>query len=191
MLVALEVTFMTLHFSSALTQIELLATPVQQCLQNWQASTPVSEIEVAEIDPQYLGGKDLCEHYNIAPQYGANCILVEGARGDLKTLAACLVPVNTIKTNFNSVVRKFLQARTVTLAPLDAMLEFTKMEYGSITVVGLPKEFQILIDPTIMQVPHIIIGSGLKKSKLRLPTKVLLELPNSFLLPELAIVANS
>lgn len=82
-----------------------------------------------------MGGIDLCQYYEVPEDKGANCVIVEGIRGDNKTMAACLVPVNCKKADFNRVVRKQLNARRVSLAPLDYVLKETNMEYGSITVV--------------------------------------------------------
>lgn len=59
------------------------------------------------------------------------------------------------------------------------------MELGSITVFGLPKGWSILIDSNIVEKDRIIIGSGLKKSKISLPGQTLLELSNSTSLNEI------
>lgn len=36
---------------------------------------------VAEIDPQFTGSKEFCEHYGVHPEDGANCIIVEVLKG--------------------------------------------------------------------------------------------------------------
>jgi len=45
--------------------------------------------------------------------------------------------------------------------------------------VGLPTDWKIFIDPSVVSREKIIIGSGLQKSKLRIPTTLLLELPGA------------
>ena len=56
--------------------------------------------------------------------------------------------------------------------------EKTNMEYGSITPIALPKDWMILVDPLIKEQDQIIIGGGLAKSKITLPTKLFLKIPN-------------
>jgi prolyl-tRNA editing enzyme YbaK/EbsC (Cys-tRNA(Pro) deacylase) len=52
------------------------------------------------------------------------------------------------------------------------------MEYGSITPIGLPKDWMILVDPLIKEQEQIIIGGGLVNSKISLPTELFLKIPN-------------
>lgn len=179
---------MELKFEPALNRKDLLADPVRLFIENWKGFTPVDQILVAEINPQFMGGKELCEHYGISQTDGANCVIVEAMRGSAKTLAACLIPVNCTRADFNGVVRKHLNARRVSVASLDTVLEQSKMEYGSITVVGLPDSWPILIDPSIVSKERVIIGAGLQKSKLSLPGKALLELPGAVLLESLCSI---
>ncbi|MFA5602803.1 MAG: YbaK/EbsC family protein [Bacilli bacterium] len=147
------------------------------------------DILVAEIDQNYAGGLELCERYKVDPKYGANCLIVEAKRSDAKTYAALLVPVG-YKYNMSTVVRKQLNARMVSVAPLNFVLENTKMEYGSITPIGIPTDWLIFIDPLVLKQDKIIIGSGLKKSKLMIPSFILLKLPNAIILEGLAKEGN-
>ena len=55
----------------------------------------------------------------------------------------------------------------------------TGMEYGAITPIGLPAEWSILIDKAVADSPRVIIGSGIRKSKLAVPGSVLASLPNA------------
>lgn len=167
--------FRTLAFVQAIDHPELLAPSVQALLHELGAHHPVHEIEVAEIDSVYAGGNDFCKHYGIPIEEGANCVIIEATRGSSSQMAACLAPVN-YRIDFNGVVRKTLHARRVSLAPLDYVLTQTSMEYGSITAIGLPKEWVILVDHRVVLPTRIVIGSGLLKSKLRIPTKLLLQL---------------
>lgn len=170
---------MKLQFVSALQQIDLLAPSVKKAIQ--EKSAP-KNVQVAEIDSQFMGGSDLCTHYGILETNGANCVIVEGTRGSKKSYAACLLPVSRQRADFNGVVRKHLKMRRVSLAPLDFVLEKTGMEYGSITIIGLPPSWSILIDPSLISQERVILGSGLQKSKLSLPGKALLDLPHAHVL---------
>jgi prolyl-tRNA editing enzyme YbaK/EbsC (Cys-tRNA(Pro) deacylase) len=147
-------------------------------LQNWQGSIPTEEIWVAEIDPAAAGGKELSERYGLPISIGANCVIVEATLNEKKIFAACVALANC-KMNFNRAVKKALNARKISFAPLPQVLEETEMEFGSITPFGLPSHWPILLDAQIIQLPRIIIGSGLLKSKLSLPGKALAELPGA------------
>lgn len=86
----------------------------------------------------------------------------------------------------SSTVRKHTNSRMVSVAPLEFVLEATKMEHGSINPIGLPNDWKIFIDPKVLEVSRIICGSGKKISKLSLPSKYLLKLPNVEILDDLA-----
>jgi len=74
----------------------------------------------------------------------------------------------------------------VSVVPLDYVIEKTKMEFGSITPVGIPSNWQIFIDPLILNEEYIIIGGGLIKSIIVISSKLLLQLPNAIVLDGLA-----
>lgn len=144
-----------------------------------------NEFLVAEIEPEYMDGIKLCEHYNIDTKEGANCLICECKRGENKSYVALLVPTG-YRYNMSSTVRKYTNSRMVSVAPLDYVLEKTKMEYGSINPIGLPEDWKLFIDPKVLEVERIVCGSGLQKSKISLPSKYLLKLNNVEILENLA-----
>jgi len=133
-----------------------------------------------------MGGKDFSKHYDIPENMGANCVFVEGIRNKQHTLAACVSLVGT-QMDFNGIIRRTLNSRRVSVAPRDLVLQQTDMEYGSITPFGLPMSWPILLDAEILNSPRIIIGSGLVKSKLSLPSQVLAHLPNVHVIEGLSL----
>lgn len=52
------------------------------------------------------------------------------------------------------------------------------MEYGGITPLGLPFEWPILIDEAIMNNKVIVVGGGIRGSKIALKTDIFKVLPN-------------
>lgn len=56
------------------------------------------------------------------------------------------------------------------------------MEYGAITPIGLPASWPILINKAVADSEQVIIGSGLRKSKLAISGKTLASLPNTQIL---------
>jgi prolyl-tRNA editing enzyme YbaK/EbsC (Cys-tRNA(Pro) deacylase) len=51
------------------------------------------------------------------------------------------------------------------------------MEYGGITPIGLPDAWPVLVDAAVAAQPVLVIGSGVRRSKLLLPGDVLAALP--------------
>lgn len=169
-----------LYFIPAIEKPDLVSPSVAAFLKNCQ------EVQVAEIDPAFAGGHEFCSHYQIPAHEGANCVIVEATRGEASLFAACLAPVG-FRIDFNGVVRKTLNARRISLAPLDQVLKMTGMEFGSITPIGIPQEWVILIDSRLLDTTHLVIGSGLVRSKLRLPTTTLTSLPQAKVIEGLAV----
>jgi prolyl-tRNA editing enzyme YbaK/EbsC (Cys-tRNA(Pro) deacylase) len=170
-----------LIFESAIDHLEWLAIPVQNLIKNWQGKTPVEEILATQIDPDFAGSAEFCEKYGVQPNEGANCIIVKGKRGEAVKYAACLVPVDK-RADVNKTVKKFLDVSNISFAPMDFAVEASGMEYGSITVVGLPADWPILIDKSLVEKKYLVVGGGLRSAKLLVPGKALAELPNTFVI---------
>ncbi len=64
-------------------------------------------------------------------------------------------------------------------APLDEATGLTWMEYGGITPFGLPRGWPVLVDKRVYDTPWVVVGSGLRRSKLRVPGPLLAELPGA------------
>ncbi len=136
-----------------------------------------SSVLVGRIDPQYMNGTALSDHYDVELEDGANCIVVKGKRGEERMLAAVLVPVG-YRADINGLVCEKLNAKKVSMAPLEEVLQETGMEYGSVTPVGLPTTWKVLIDNQLMEKKNIIVGSGKQISKLLVSTAFLRMQPN-------------
>lgn len=174
-----------LEFKKVVDNKDLVALVTYNCIEETFSLEEKNNILVSEINPLYMDGIKLCEHYNIDIKTGANCLICECKKGTNKTYVALLVPTG-YKYNMSSTVRKKTNSRMVSVAPLDYVLEETKMEYGSINPIGLPPEWKLFIDPKVLEVENIVCGSGLKNSKMTLPSKYLLKLNNVEILENLA-----
>lgn len=174
-----------LKFKNVMDNRNLVAESTYNCIESTFSKDEKKNIMVAEINPEYMDGIKLCEHYNVDIKMGANCLVCECKRGENINYVALLVPTG-YRYNMSSTVRKYTNSRMVSVAPLEYVLEKTKMEYGSINPVGLPNEWKIFIDPKVLEVERIICGSGLQKSKISLPSKYLLKLNNVEILENLA-----
>jgi prolyl-tRNA editing enzyme YbaK/EbsC (Cys-tRNA(Pro) deacylase) len=157
-----------LTFEPASDAPQLVAEPVKPHLQKG--------LWVSEIDPELADTAAFCEHYDIGLEMSANCVVVEARRAERTWHAACLV-LATTRADVNGVVRKHLGARKISFAPMETAVSLTGMEYGGITPVGLPADWPILVDENVIGQDRVIIGSGIRGSKILVPTGVLASLP--------------
>jgi prolyl-tRNA editing enzyme YbaK/EbsC (Cys-tRNA(Pro) deacylase) len=107
----------------------------------------------------------------------ANCVVVAGRRGGDERVAACVV-LATTRADVNGLVRRLLDVRKASFLAMDLAVEWTGMEYGGITPVGLPEDWFVLVDAAVVAAPYVVIGSGVRRSKLALPGEALRDLPN-------------
>ena len=149
----------------ALERTDLLAAPVAAALADW---THAAEVGVVEIDPAVADTAAMAEAYGLTMDTGANCVVVAGRRDGQERVAACLVRADT-RAVVNTVVKRLLDVRKCSFLPMERAVEESGMEHGGITPVGLPAAWPILVDRAVTEQPWVIVGSGLRRSKLVLP----------------------
>ena len=152
----------------------LVADPVRQYIEQ----TGADGLWVSEIDPDLADTAAFCEQYDIGLDISANCVVVEAKRADRVWYAACVV-LATTRADVNGIVRKHLDARKISFASMDTAVSLTGMEYGGITPIGLPADWPILVDQNVVDQQRIIIGSGVRDSKLLASSEVLATLPGA------------
>ena len=172
-----------LSFEPALDRPDLLAAPTAKAV---GALAPGAAVEVAQIDPDLADTAAFCATYGIGLDESANCVIVAAKRAGEVTYAACLV-LATTRADINGLARRHLGARKISFAPMDDAVALTGMQYGGITPVGLPEGWPILIDPAVAQQAGVVVGSGIRGSKLRLPGAVLAALPGAEVLEGLGV----
>jgi prolyl-tRNA editing enzyme YbaK/EbsC (Cys-tRNA(Pro) deacylase) len=166
----------------ALERTDLLAAPVVEFLRGWPRA---GEVGVAEIDPELADTAAFCAAYDVLPAASANCVVVAGRRGESTTMAACMV-LATTRADVNGVVRRRLDARKASFAAMDVAVAETGMEYGGITPIGLPPGWPILVDAAVAVAGDVVVGSGIRRSKLVLPGAALADLPGAEVIDGLA-----
>jgi prolyl-tRNA editing enzyme YbaK/EbsC (Cys-tRNA(Pro) deacylase) len=62
---------------------------------------------------------------------------------------------------------------------MEEAVEATGMEYGGITPIGLPGDWPVLVDAAVVDIPYVIVGSGVRRSKIAIPGKALAALPSA------------
>jgi prolyl-tRNA editing enzyme YbaK/EbsC (Cys-tRNA(Pro) deacylase) len=166
----------SLHLVPALERPDLLAPPVRAALADLDGVLPAEAVRVAEIDPDLADTAEFCERYGIALAESANCVVVAGRRGGETRFAACVV-LATTRADVNGLVRRELDVRKASFAPVDVAVAETSMEYGGITPIGLPDGWPVFVDAAVDAAPQVVIGSGVRRSKLALAGGMLRQLP--------------
>lgn len=165
----------TLAVERAVDRPDLLGEPVAKAL----ATLADRElIGVAPIDPDLADTAAFCAEYGSPLEASANCVVVAGKRSGEERFAACLV-LATTRADVNGIVRRHLDVRKASFAPTDRAVELTSMAYGGITPIGLPDGWPLLIDSVVAGLPELVVGSGIRGSKLLVPGPVLAALPNA------------
>ncbi len=170
-----------LQLIPALDAPELLAPAVVDALQRWRRG---DEVQVTTIDPNLADTAAFCAAYGVDRETSANCVVVVGKRGDVVRHAACVV-LATTRADVNGLIRRHLDVRKASFGPREETVKATGMEYGGITPIGLPGEWPALVDAAVLEVPLVVVGSGLRRSKLVLPGAALAELPGAQVLADL------
>jgi prolyl-tRNA editing enzyme YbaK/EbsC (Cys-tRNA(Pro) deacylase) len=161
----------TLEWLPVSERPDLLAEPVAAAVRAL-GDEVAGRIRVAEIDPELADTAAFCERYGVTMAESANCVIVAGKRGGETRYAGCLV-LATMRADVNGVIRRRIDARKASFAPQDEAVGATGMEYGGITPLGLPEEWPVLVDEAVAAHPCVVIGSGLRRSKLAVAGSVL------------------
>jgi prolyl-tRNA editing enzyme YbaK/EbsC (Cys-tRNA(Pro) deacylase) len=153
---------------------ELLAAPVREALGELPAYA-------AAIDAELADTAAFCAEYDVPMAASANCVVVLGKRGGESSYAAVLV-LATDRADVNGVIRKHLGVRKISFAAQDDAVGSTGMEYGGITPIGLPADWPVLVDEAVVQAGPVVIGSGIRGSKILLDGTELAKLPTATVL---------
>jgi prolyl-tRNA editing enzyme YbaK/EbsC (Cys-tRNA(Pro) deacylase) len=171
---------------------DLLAAPTAKALAELAASaafdqSTLDRISVGAIDPALADTAAFCAEYGVGLDESANCVVVAAKRAGQTSYAACLV-LATTRADINGLARRQLGARKISFAPMDDAVALTGMEYGGITPVGLTAGWPVLIDDAVAAAPRVVVGSGIRGSKIWLPGAALAALPNAVVLAGLGMV---
>ena len=177
----------------ALDRPDLLAVSTLAAIDAWSAVDPaVAEaVLVTEIDPDLADTAARTDAYGLPPAASANCVLVAGRREGEERVAAAVVRATT-RADVNATVKRLLDVRKASFLPMDRAVEESGMEYGGITPLGLPARYRVLLDARVVvddpdAGPTVIIGSGVRRSKIALPGALLARAPGVEVVDGLAL----
>jgi prolyl-tRNA editing enzyme YbaK/EbsC (Cys-tRNA(Pro) deacylase) len=173
----------SLTWSRALDHPDLLAAPAVAAIAAWAEAEPevADAVLVAPIDPAMSDTAALTAAYELPPAASANCVLVSGKREGDERIAAAVVRATT-RADVNNAVKRLLDVRKASFLPMDRAVEESGMEYGGITPVGLPDRYRVLVDARVTAPDDeagdvVVLGSGIRGSKLAMPGALLARAP--------------
>jgi prolyl-tRNA editing enzyme YbaK/EbsC (Cys-tRNA(Pro) deacylase) len=165
----------SLVWQPAMSDLALTGPTVAEFLGSWSRA---GEVEVAAIDGALSDTAAFCEAYRESLSESANCVVVSGKREGVSRYAACLV-LAIDRADVNGVVRRLLDVRKASFLPMDEAVALTTMEYGGITALGLPAGWRIFVDGAVADGARLVVGSGIRGSKLCLSGAALMDLPKA------------
>jgi prolyl-tRNA editing enzyme YbaK/EbsC (Cys-tRNA(Pro) deacylase) len=90
------------------------------------------------------------------------------------------------RADINGVVKRHLDVRKASFLAVDRAVGLTGMEYGGITPIGLPAGWPVLIDRRVAETAIVLLGSGVRRSKILVPGSLLGRLPHVAIITGLA-----
>jgi prolyl-tRNA editing enzyme YbaK/EbsC (Cys-tRNA(Pro) deacylase) len=179
----------TLDWTPALDRTDLVAPPVAAALAAGLDGR-AGDVLVAAIDPDLADTAAFCATYDVPLDISANCVVLAAKRsGGVTQMAACMI-LATTRADVNGLARRTLDARKASFASRDQATAESGMEYGGITPLGLPVDWPVLVDAVVAGTDRVVVGSGIRGSKLLLPGAILAGLPGAQVLDGLGMSAS-
>ena len=124
------------------------------------------ECFVAAIDPDLADTAAFCAAYEVPLEPSANCVVVSRPPG--RAVPDGRLPGAGHRPGRRQQGRsaRHLDVRKISFAPMDDAVSQTAMEYGGITPVGLPADWPILVDTAVAAQDWVVVGSGIRGSKI-------------------------
>ncbi|MDR0284342.1 MAG: hypothetical protein LBI33_05545 [Propionibacteriaceae bacterium] len=168
----------------AAEHLDWLAQPVA-------AAIPlIPEALVFTIDPADADTATLTTKLDLPLQDSGNAVLITGFRAGEARHCCCMTAADR-RVDVNHVVKRALDVRKCSFAAMDEAVAVSGMEYGGITPIGLPPEWPVWLDPYVADIEWLLIGSGVRTSKLVVPGAALLRLPGARLVADLTVAVDA
>lgn len=153
--------FGNLNFEPVSENKDLVSEPTIAAIE----TNNLQDIYVSKIDPSLSDTEAFCNEYQVKPEDSVNCVILQAKRGENVWYAACMIQA-TKRADVNGIVRKELDAKKISFAPMETATSMSGMEFGAINPIGLPEDWVILVDSDATKLEKAIIGSGIRESKL-------------------------
>lgn len=147
------------------------------------------EYERIEIDPAFGDTADFCRKYGYPVPECGNTILI-ASRSEPRQFAACVVRADT-RLDVNRRVRKLMGVRKASFASAEDTVAHTGMAIGGVTAFALPEGLPIYVDAAVFDLDRVILGSGVRSSKLAVAPDALRRVPGVEVVEGLAVGGDS
>ena len=131
--------------------------------------------ELVHIDPEFADTVDFCEKYGYPLETSGNTIIVASKRGE-KKYCACIVQASA-RLDVNHTVKRLMGVSRASFASAEETMELTGMMIGGVTAFALPPDLPVYADPNLRSQAYVILGSGSRSSKLKIPPQDLGKIP--------------
>ena len=120
-----------------------------------------------------------CPRYGIPFEHTGNVVIVHThlTRHAPPEFAAALVPADS-RADLNGLVKHTLGVSKVSFAPTEAASKATGMHSGGMSPIGLPQGWPLLVDPRLLEVRRLYVGSGIRPSKLVIDGSLFQSIPD-------------
>ena len=140
------------------------------------AALPPQGVTVFAVTDDASDTAAFSERYGFGLEDCANTIVVRYKKEGAEHYAA-LVSLGSLRLDINGAVKAALGAQRLSFAKREAAVEHSGMEFGGITVFGLPADWRVLVDAAVMERAQIVMGAGVRAAKLLLAPEVLQQWP--------------
>jgi len=129
-------------------------------------------VESSASDTQFFSAR-----YGYPLDDCANTLILKYKKNGTTAYAAAIC-TGARRLDVNGAIKQLLAAQRISFARAEITTELTGMVPGGITVFGLPADWPVLIDRTMLCQSAVIMGGGTREVKLVVPTRVLSGLPS-------------
>lgn len=132
--------------------------------------------ELVKIEPEFADTALFCEKYGYPLDHCGNAIVV-ASKKEPKKFSACIVK-GSDRLDVNKTVRRLMEVSRVSFATPEETTALTGMMIGGVTPLALPPEVPIYADHKLLGLEYVILGSGSRSSKFKMPPEDLSKVPN-------------
>lgn len=143
------------------------------------------QYDIIKCDPTYADTVNFCREYSYPIDKSGNTIIV-ASKKDPVTYSACIVK-GSARLDANKTVKRLMGVSRVSFASPEQVIALTGMLIGGITPFALPDEIPIYVDENIMRLDYVILGSGDRSSKIKVPPIAIAKLRNVRIIPGLSL----
>ena len=133
------------------------------------------DYELVRIAPEFADTARFCEEYGYPLDHCGNAIVVASKRGP-KKYSVCIVR-GSDRLDVNKTVKRLMEVSRASFASPEETMALTGMMIGGVTPIGLEPELPIYADHKLLSLEYLILGSGSRSSKLKMPPAELGKIP--------------